>query len=82
MKTPNLNFSILKRFLLLLLATGLTDRFCEKLTLKKQLLQIEKLIKFYYNKIILNRIPFYDVRVDKVERVQRRFIRYALRGLG
>jgi hypothetical protein len=26
--------------------------------------------------------PFYDVRVDKVERVQRRFIRYALRGLG
>jgi hypothetical protein len=25
---------------------------------------------------------FYDVRVDKVERVQRRFIRYALRGLG
>jgi hypothetical protein len=27
-------------------------------------------------------IPFYDVRVDKVERVQRRFIRYALRGLG
>jgi hypothetical protein len=26
--------------------------------------------------------PFYDVRVDRVERVQRRFIRYALRGLG
>jgi hypothetical protein len=26
--------------------------------------------------------PFYDVRVDKVERVQMRFIRYALRGLG
>jgi hypothetical protein len=26
--------------------------------------------------------PFYDVHVDKVERVQRRFIRYALRGLG
>jgi hypothetical protein len=26
--------------------------------------------------------PFYDARVDKVERVQRRFIRYALRGLG
>jgi hypothetical protein len=26
--------------------------------------------------------PFYDVRVDKVERVQRRFIRYALRSLG
>jgi hypothetical protein len=26
--------------------------------------------------------PFYDVRVDKVERVQIRFIRYALRGLG
>jgi hypothetical protein len=26
--------------------------------------------------------PVYDVRVDKVERVQRRFIRYALRGLG
>jgi hypothetical protein len=25
--------------------------------------------------------PFYDVRVDRVERVQRRFIRYALRGL-
>jgi hypothetical protein len=25
---------------------------------------------------------FYDVCVDKVERVQRRFIRYALRGLG
>jgi hypothetical protein len=25
------------------------------------------------------RSPFYDVRVDKVERVQRRFIRYALR---
>jgi hypothetical protein len=25
---------------------------------------------------------FYDVRVDRVERVQRRFIRYALRGLG
>jgi hypothetical protein len=25
--------------------------------------------------------PFYDVHVDKVERVQRRFIRYALRGL-
>jgi hypothetical protein len=24
--------------------------------------------------------PFYDVRVDRVERVQRRFIRYALRG--
>jgi hypothetical protein len=26
--------------------------------------------------------PFYDVRVDNVERVQRRFIRNALRGLG
>jgi hypothetical protein len=26
--------------------------------------------------------PFYDVRVDRVERVQSRFIRYALRGLG
>jgi hypothetical protein len=26
--------------------------------------------------------PFYDVRVDKVERLQRRFIRYALRSLG
>jgi hypothetical protein len=26
--------------------------------------------------------PFYDVRVDKVARVQRRFLRYALRGLG
>jgi hypothetical protein len=26
--------------------------------------------------------PFYDVRVDKVESVQRRFIRYALRSLG
>jgi hypothetical protein len=26
--------------------------------------------------------PFYNVHVDKVERVQRRFIRYALRGLG
>jgi hypothetical protein len=26
--------------------------------------------------------PFYDVRVDRVEGVQRRFIRYALRGLG
>jgi hypothetical protein len=25
--------------------------------------------------------PFYDVRVDKVERVQRMFIRYGLRGL-
>jgi hypothetical protein len=25
---------------------------------------------------------FYDVRVDRVERVQRWFIRYALRGLG
>jgi hypothetical protein len=25
--------------------------------------------------------PFYNVHVDKVERVQRRFIRYALRGL-
>jgi hypothetical protein len=26
--------------------------------------------------------PFYDVRVEKVERVQRRFIRYALRSFG
>jgi hypothetical protein len=26
--------------------------------------------------------PLYDVRVDRVERVQKRFIRYALRGLG
>jgi hypothetical protein len=26
--------------------------------------------------------PFYDVRVDKGERVQRRIIRYALRSLG
>jgi hypothetical protein len=26
--------------------------------------------------------PFYDMRVDKVERMQSRFIRYALRGLG
>jgi hypothetical protein len=26
--------------------------------------------------------PFYDVRVDRVERVQMWFIRYALRGLG
>jgi hypothetical protein len=26
--------------------------------------------------------PFYDVRVDRVERVKKRFIRYALRGLG
>jgi hypothetical protein len=26
--------------------------------------------------------PFYDVRVNRAERVQRRFIRYALRGLG
>jgi hypothetical protein len=26
--------------------------------------------------------PLYDVRVNRVERVQRRFIRYALRGLG
>jgi hypothetical protein len=26
--------------------------------------------------------PFYDVRVDKVERVQRRYIQYALRGFG
>jgi hypothetical protein len=26
--------------------------------------------------------PFYHVRVDRVERVQRLFIRYALRGLG
>jgi hypothetical protein len=26
--------------------------------------------------------PFYDVHVDKVERVQRRFIRFVLRGLG
>jgi hypothetical protein len=25
---------------------------------------------------------FYEIHVDKVERVQRRFIRYALRGLG
>jgi hypothetical protein len=25
--------------------------------------------------------PFYDLRVDRVERVQRRFIRYASRGL-
>jgi hypothetical protein len=27
-------------------------------------------------------LPFYDVCVDRVERVQKRFIRYALRGLG
>jgi hypothetical protein len=26
--------------------------------------------------------PIYDIHVDKVERVKRRFIRYALRGLG
>jgi hypothetical protein len=26
--------------------------------------------------------PFYDARVDRVERMQMRFIRYALRGLG
>jgi hypothetical protein len=26
--------------------------------------------------------PFYDVRVDRVERVQKQFIRYTLRGLG
>jgi hypothetical protein len=26
--------------------------------------------------------PFYEVRVDRVERMQRRFIQYALRGLG
>jgi hypothetical protein len=26
--------------------------------------------------------PFYNVRVDRDEQVQRRFIRYALRGLG
>jgi hypothetical protein len=26
--------------------------------------------------------PFYDVHVNKIERVRRKFIRYALRGLG
>jgi hypothetical protein len=36
--------------------------------------------KLEYARCVWN--PFYDVRVDRVERVPRRFIRYALRGLG
>jgi hypothetical protein len=34
-------------------------------------------LKLEYARCVWN--PFYDVRVDRVERVQRRFIRYALR---
>jgi hypothetical protein len=38
---------------------------------------IEELVVFHHLVIT----PFYDVRVDRVERVQRWFNRYALRGL-
>jgi hypothetical protein len=31
---------------------------------------------------VLQRSPFYGMRVDKVERVQKRFILYTLRSLG
>jgi hypothetical protein len=41
---------------------------------------LNKLLEWCDRNSLLN--PFYDVRVDRVERVQIRFIRYVLRGLG
>jgi hypothetical protein len=55
----------------------------EKMTFSEDVDVIRLLLEFRYPyslKSLYN--PFYDVRVDRVERVQRRFIRYALRGLG
>jgi hypothetical protein len=58
---------------------GLSLEFRDPYTLKSLYTSLIR-PKLEYVSCVWN--PFYDVRVDRVERVQRRFIRCALRGLG
>jgi hypothetical protein len=70
---------VAKAFAILEFIRRLSLEFRDPYTLKSLYMSLVR-PKLEYSSCVWN--PFYDVRVDRVERVQSRLIRYALRGLG
>jgi hypothetical protein len=70
---------VLKAFAMLGFIRRLSLEFRDRYTLKSLYTSLVR-PKLELPSCVWN--PFYDVRVDRVERVQRWFIRYTLRGLG
>jgi hypothetical protein len=70
---------VAKTFAMLGFIRRLSLEFRDPYTLKSLYMSLVR-PKLEYARCVWN--PFYDIRVDRVERVQRRFIQFALRGLG
>jgi hypothetical protein len=68
-----------KAFAMLRFIRRISLEFRDPYTLKSLYMSLVR-PKLEYASCVWN--PFYDVCVDRVDRVQRRFILYALRGLG
>jgi hypothetical protein len=77
--SEHVDVMVTKAFAMLGFIRRLSLEFRDPYTLKSLYTSLV-LPKLKYASCVWN--PFYDVRVDRVEYVQRRFIRYALRGLG
>jgi hypothetical protein len=77
--SEHVDVMVAKAFAMLGFIRRLSLEFRDSYTLKSLYISLVH-PKLEYANSVWN--PFYDVCVDRVERVQRRFIRYALRGLG
>jgi hypothetical protein len=77
--SEHVNVMVAKAFAMLGFIRRLLLEFRDPYTLKSLYTSLVR-SKLEYASCVWN--PFFDVRVDKVKRVQKRFIRYALRGLG
>jgi hypothetical protein len=77
--SEHVDVMVAKAFAMLGFISRLFSEFRDPYILKSLVTSLVR-PKLLYANCVWN--PFYDVRVDRVEHVQRRFIRYALRGLG
>jgi hypothetical protein len=77
--SEDVDVMVAKAFAILGFIRRLSLEFKDPYTLKSSYTSLI-LPKLEYASCVWN--PFYDVHFDRVERMQRRFIRYALRGLG